>query len=207
MNEEKAYWYEKYRAPSFKKPVYDLWLDKYDDILKTSINSPIIDLGCGFGNDTLYLHERGYEVISCDFSKEALEKVESFIEKPVTKLLDMREDLPFESASAKIVVADLSLHYFSWSETKNIINEIKRVLSTDGFLLARVNSVNDINYGAGQGTVVEENYYCVNGRFKRFFDKAHLEELFAQWEIAYLNEHELNRYKNSKVLWEIVAGK
>jgi hypothetical protein len=49
------------------------------------------------------------------------------------------------------MIADLSLHYFSWDETKKIVNEIKRVLKEDGFLLVRVNSVNDTNYGAGKG--------------------------------------------------------
>mgnify|MGYP000041994864 CR=1 FL=1 len=39
----------------------------------------ILDLGCGIGADTLYLLERGYNVLSCDFSVEALKSIENNI--------------------------------------------------------------------------------------------------------------------------------
>ncbi len=138
MSSQNKYWNELYQHQGNEKPAYDLWLDKYAAILAESKSIPIIDLGCGFGNDTLYLHERGYSVISCDFSREALKRLEYFIDKPVTLLFDMKERLPFENQSAKIVIADLSLHYFSWQETLEIVAEIKRVLKKDGYLLARV---------------------------------------------------------------------
>jgi len=205
MSSQNKYWNELYQHHGNEKPAYDLWLDKYAAILAESKSIPIIDLGCGFGNDTLYLHERGYSVISCDFSREALKRLEYFIDKPVTLLFDMKERLPFENQSAKIVIADLSLHYFSWQETLEIVAEIKRVLKKDGYLLARVNSVKDTNYGAAQGVVIEENYYDVDGKLKRFFNKVQLEELFRAWEVKYINEYEMGRYTNAKILWELAV--
>lgn len=205
MSDQSRYWNELYQAQGSEKPVYDLWLDKYAAILAASKTIPIIDLGCGFGNDTLYLHERGYSVISCDFSSEALKRLDCFIDKPVTQVLDMKQRLPFENQSAKIVIADLSLHYFCWTDTLKIVAEIKRVLGKDGFLLARVNSVKDKNYGANQGIMIEENYYNVDGKLKRFFNKAQLDDLFQTWEVQYSNEYEMGRYKSAKILWEIAA--
>lgn len=201
------YWNEMYFAYGNRKPSYDLWLAKYADILRDSLDIPIIDLGCGFGNDTLYLREQGYQVISCDFSVEALQRLGSFIENPVTKLFDMTKGLPFANESAKIIIADLSLHYFSWQETRNIAADIRRVLQKDGYLLARVNSVRDTNHGAGQGDIIEENFYCIGGRLKRFFNKEQLEELFNKWIFHYCTETTMHRYKNSKVLWEIAVKK
>lgn len=207
MNESNNYWNQLYESRNNQKPVYDLWLDKYAAILSTSDSIPIIDLGCGTGNNTLYLQERNYKVISCDFSKEALKKLDYFIDKPDTRLFDMKEGLPFEDQSAKIIIADLSLHYFRWFETVAIVAEIQRVLMKDGFLLLRVNSVKDTNYGAGQGTLVEENYYCKQSRFKRFFNKAQLDDLFQNWEFHYSSEYEMSRYENTKVLWELALKK
>ncbi|BBB89672.1 MAG TPA: class I SAM-dependent methyltransferase [Methylomusa anaerophila] len=207
MNDQVKHWNELYQSLGDKKPAYDLWLEKYTDILRDSRDMPIIDLGCGFGNDTLYLYERGYQVISCDFSPEALKRLEYFINKPVTKLFDMKEGLPFADETAKIIIADLSLHYFSWMETQKIVTEIRRVLLNGGFLLARVNSVKDINHGVGLGTVIEENYYNVNGSFKRFFDRVQLDELFSAWEVKYIKEYEICRYKKDKILWEIAVKK
>lgn len=207
MNYQKIYWNELYQSRGNKKPVYDLWLDKYEDILTAFPNIPIIDLGCGFGNDTLYLREKGYQVTSCDFSEQALNRLEFFIDKPDTKLFDMKEGLPFAGESVNIIIADLSLHYFSWQETKKIVNEIKRVLKKDGFLLSRVNSVKDSNYGAGQGIIIEENYYDMDGKLKRFFDKKQLDDLFSEWKIIHIDEYEMGRYETSKVLWEIAVRK
>jgi SAM-dependent methyltransferase len=207
MNDQKLYWNKQFLASGNKRVTYDLWLDKYEDILKSSKDTPIIDLGCGLGNDTMYLHERHYKVISCDYSEEALKKLGLFINNPVTKLFDMKNGLPFETESVKVIIADLSLHYFSWAETKKIVNEIKRVLKEDGFLLVRVNSVKDANYGAGKGIMIEKNYYNIDGNLKRFFDKEQLEELFMDWEVKYINEYEMNRYISSKILWEMAVKK
>jgi SAM-dependent methyltransferase len=207
MNDPKLYWNKKYKASLEQKVLYDLWLDKYEDLLNASKDIPIVDLGCGLGNDTLYLDKRGYKIISCDYSEEALKRLGRSIDNPVTKLFNIKNGLPFESESIKIIIADLSLHYFSWIETKKIINEIKRVLTKDGFLLLRVNSVKDTNYGAGQGILLEKNYYNIDGNLKRFFDKEQLEELFIDWEVYYIHEYEMNRYIHSKVLWEMAVKK
>jgi hypothetical protein len=107
----------------------------------------------------------------------------------------------------RVIISDLSLHYFYWSETKNILSEIERVLTYDGIFFCRVNSTKDINYGAGEGTKLEENYYNVNGRLKRFFDRENLNELFKEWEIVNMDECEMTRYKNKKIVWEIAARK
>lgn len=57
------------------KPVYDLWLDEYKNILEENRNNEILDLGSGIGANTLYLIERGYKVLSCDFSNNALRNI------------------------------------------------------------------------------------------------------------------------------------
>lgn len=202
---QKNYWDGVYESYEVKKPQYDLWLDKYEDILKKSKNIPIIDLGCGFGNDTLYLKERGYKVISCDISEEALSRLSNFIENPIVKLFDLRDGLPFERCSARVIISDLSLHYFYWDETLRILKEIGRVLTDNGTLLLRVNSTKDINYGAGKGAELEENYYNVDGRLKRFFDRDRLEDLFKEWKIVHIEEYEMNRYKIKKVVFEVAA--
>ena len=51
----------------------DDWLEKFDDIIMGT-QKPILDLGCGGGNDTLYLISKGKQVISCDQSPSAINK-------------------------------------------------------------------------------------------------------------------------------------
>jgi SAM-dependent methyltransferase len=200
-------WDAIYKNLGHGKPEYDRWLDKYESILQQSRDLPIIDLGCGRGNDTLYLHERGYRVVSCDLSDEALKRLTVFIANPVTKHFDMLNGLPFKKDSAKLIIADLSLHYFPWEGTKRVLKDIGRALVTGGHLLCRVNSVRDTNHGAGQGRRIEKNYFEVQGRLKRFFNSDCLEELFRDWSIENMNETTLYRNGKEKILWELAVRK
>lgn len=201
------YWNDIYSNIKDKKITYDLWLDKHADILKTSKDFPIIDLGCGSGSDTLYLVERGYSVLSCDYSNEALEIVKKFILNSNILRLDITKKLPFEDESVIIIIADLSLHYFDDKITKDIVKEIRRVLKKDGHLIGRVNSINDINYGFGTGEKIEENFYLTDVGYKRFFDKEAIYNYFNDFEIKFCKEEVMNRYGSEKKAFEFVVKK
>ncbi|MEG1058647.1 MAG: phosphotransferase [Clostridia bacterium] len=160
------------------KPVYDLWLEEYEDILTKNKEQEMLDLGCGIGADTLYLLDKGYSVLSCDFSTKALESIKKYIPNSKTMYLDMMKSFPFEDCSYKIIIADLSLHYFDNETTIHIMKEIKRVLKENGVLLARVASVNDFNFGAGLGEQLEKNFYFEGDYTKRFFDEEDVNKYF-----------------------------
>lgn len=205
MDKQLSEWSKIFLNCKNEKPKYDDWLEKYTYILNKSKDIPIIDLGCGFGNDTLYLNERGYKVISCDYCQEAINRLKHFIHEPDTRLFNMIDGLPFDDDSARVIISDLSLHYFSWKDTNNIVKEISRVLDKDGYLACRVNSVRDVNHGAGQGIKLEHNFYDINGKLKRFFEKFDIERLFNGWVFEYLDECEMNRYDELKIAWDFVV--
>ncbi|KAE9072691.1 hypothetical protein PF010_g25386 [Phytophthora fragariae] len=204
---DQEHWNQVYNRLYLDKPVYDLWLDAYEPFLAGAKKDAIIDLGCGYGCDTLYLTERGYRVIACDFSEKALRRIAEHIPEAETKQVDMTAGLPFAGGSAGAVVADLSLHYFAWQDTVNIVNDIDRVLKPRGVLLARFNSVGDVHYGAGLGVELEPNYYEHDERRKRFFDEGDLRRLFADWGIEAVRETDLHRYGKPKRCWELAAVK
>jgi SAM-dependent methyltransferase len=163
------YWNQSHSRPE-KKPKYDDWLDKYKEYL-VSCNEPIIDLGCGLGNNTLYLLERNYRVISCDLSEVALSRLQSFIPTAETRQFDMRVGLPFDDSSVKIVIADLSLHYFSDEDTFKVLEELNRVLEVGGLLICRVNSIKNL--------VDSTSYYLYSGGLlRRYFDEVQIDYFF-----------------------------
>lgn len=207
METQQERWNRIFEDYGAERPVYDDWLDKYGEVFEASKDTPIIDLGCGFGNNTLYLYEQGYRVISCDFAEAALQRLSHFIPNPITRLFDLRSRFPFKDGASKIVVADLCLHYFSEAETMGIIAEIRRILRDGGWLFSRVNSVKDVYYGAGEGTVIESSYYERNGDRKRFFDESSLRAFFSEWKIKALHECEMSRYEKPKIVWELAAQK
>lgn len=188
-------------------PAYDLWLDEYKDILEQNKKNTILDLGCGIGADTLYLLERGYDVLSCDFSNEALKSIRDNIPNSKTLYLDMMKDFPIEDNSYSLIIADLSLHYFDNATTIHIMNEIKRILKQDGTLLARVASVNDFNFGAGVGQELEKNYYFEGDYTKRFFDLEDVNKYFGIIGGVETEETQMTRneaeYSKPKMLYKI----
>ena len=200
------YWNNVHSERFDKKIVYDNWLDKYKSVWENS-KTPILDLGCGAGNDTLYFVEKGYSVVACDYSEVALEKIRKNIESAQTKLVDISQPLPFKDNSFDVVVADLSLHYFDEKTTKTIIEEINRILTPNGSLLARVNSVADINHGAGQGEKIEENFYFVEGYNKRFFTIEDARIFFSIIGDVRIIEADMLRYTKPKKVIEIVVKK
>lgn len=192
-------------------PAYDLWLDNYKSILDDNKNKEILDLGCGIGADTLYLLERGYKVLSCDFSNEALESIKENIPNSRTLYLDMRNVFPFGDNTYSLIIADLSLHYFDNETTIHIMREIKRVLTNNGILLARVASVNDFNFGAGVGELLEKNYYFEGDYTKRFFDIEDVNKYFSMIGAVEAKEAEMIRneeeYSKPKKLYMIRVKK
>ena len=98
-----------------------------------------------------------------------------------------------------IIIADLCLHYFKEKDTFELLNEIRRILTVGGRLIFRVNSVNDVNHGAGQGNEIEHHLYETSDkRLKRFFDEKDIKFFFKDFDIEYLNEEIMTRYKLEK---------
>lgn len=202
----KNYWNETHKKFSSGKIVYDNWLDDYKDVLN-KCKTKVLDLGCGVGNDSLYLTEKGFDVIACDYSDIAIEKINKEFNNVETKIVDISKRLPFEDNSFDLIIADLSLHYFDENTTKNIMREIKRILTPNGYLIARVNSVEDINHGAGQGKKLEENFYYVEGYNKRFFTIQDAVKFFSIIGDTKVKEADMLRYSKPKKVFEILVQK
>ena len=178
------------------------WLGAWEAEI-AACSAPVLDLGCGSGGDTDWLLERGSRVVACDWAESAVAAVRRRYPAVEAALcFDMREGLPFPAGSFGLVVADLSLHYFPWGETREILSDVARVLTPGGALLFRVNAVGDLAYGDGAGEELERHFYrMADGGGKRFFDRQDLEALFAGWRLTRLSEETVPWYGPPKRLW------
>ena len=77
----------------------------------------------------------------------------------------------------------------------------------DGYLIARVNSIYDINHGAGQGEMLEKNYYFVNGYNRRFFDDEDIMKFFSVIGTPTFKYADMLRYEKPKKVIEVVVRK
>ena len=178
------------------------WLPRIRDL---SPRAPVLELGCGGGRDTATLRAAGLGVVAADIARPSLRRAAEKARGAAVVQLDLGEPLPFRMTSFRVVVASLSLHYFSWSRTTRAVDEIARCLRPGGLLLARFNSTKDVNHGAGVGDEIEPRLFRVGTTEKRFFDRADVVALLAGWRIEHLVERTIQRYEQPKVIWEVAA--
>ena len=184
----------------------DPWLDRWLALVgDRAAGHPILELGCGAGRDTEVLVAAGHDVVALDVAPSQVDAARSRAPSAQIYCQDVRDPFPAATAGVRVVVASLSLHYFVWAETSALVERIRELLSPDGLLLCRLNSSNDVHYGAVGHPEIEKGLYLVDGRPKRFFDRAAVEALFAGWRILGLQEQTVQRYERPKVLWEIVV--
>lgn len=89
----------------------------------------ILDLGCGSGRDSLYFIEKGYEVVSADYSEELVKHVTKLLNNKVLQL-DMR-DLDFND-DFDAIWACASILHISRSEIVAVISNCEMALKSDG---------------------------------------------------------------------------
>ena len=170
------------------------WLEPW--VVRVS-NKSVLELGAGDGIDSAYLRRYCHTLVATDLTpNQELEII----------YLDHGKPLPFDESSFDVVIASLTLHYFKWSHTAQIVEEIRRVLQSGGLLVCRVNSVNDDHYGASGYPELEPGLYSVNGQKKRFFTKEDIVTLFhKKWNLEGIEEKRIDRYRHAKMVWEFAA--
>jgi SAM-dependent methyltransferase len=184
----------------------DPWLEKWLGLIqKKSAGGHVLELGCGSGRDTVDLLSAGCEVIAMDISRENLAECALSASGADIIQMDISKPLPFAKDSASVMIASLSLHYFSWDVTLQISSEIKRCIKNGGLLLTRFNSINDRHHGSLSTQEIELNFYNVGTNTKRFFDENSVRLFLQGWDIQFLEENVIDRYKKPKYVWEAMA--
>jgi len=189
----------------------DPWLDPFLDAMR-SAGETALELGCGPGEDAAELIARGFRVVGFDVIRTLIGRAIKNAPGAHFFVADMRSPLPVRSMVADIVVASLSIHYFSWQVTRALLDEVRRVLRPSGLFVFRVNATDDVNFGALQGEEIEPNYYHVppdgrnNRPDKRFFDEPSVRALLTPgWRITHLAHRTISRYDMPKQAWECCA--
>jgi len=186
----------------------DHWLERWRTVLETSREAPILELGCGGGQDARFLTGLGFAVIATDFSEGALDLTRRRAPDARLENVDLTSGLPFPDAAFRVIVASLSLHYFPWRQTLEILDDVRRCLGPYGHLLARFNSTRDPHYSTAEKQEIEETFYLVEGMPKRLFDRKGVDALFEKgWEVVVADERVTRRYGEAKVVWEVAARK
>jgi SAM-dependent methyltransferase len=187
----------------------DPWLERWLPlVVERAGAAPVLELGCGHGDDSAVLAQAGVDLVALDISRDDVEAARMRAPKSRFLVQDVREPFPLAAGSAGVVVASLSLHYFPFAQTQQLVERIRATLLSGGLLLCRLNSSNDHNYGASGHAEIERHYYSVKGQGKYFFDRGDIDRLFATgWRRLGCEERVTHKYGKPKSLWEVVLQK
>lgn len=172
-------WDKRYQSAK-QLPLYDGWLDEFAEEFQAE--KILLEIGIGSGPNLPIYHQLAKDhIYGCDISGTALEFLKIRVPGINLFIQDIRDPFRVADAYFDIIVADLCLHYFNRKTTKNIIDELRRLLIPAGKIFLRVNKVGDSNSCYKHGVEIEPNFFRNSENEKAFYTPEILRSLFAAW--------------------------
>jgi len=101
---------------------------------KKGINSgTFLDIGCGYGRDSIYFNNSGYKVWEIDFAEEGIKLAEDKC-KEIEFTVGNAQSLPYADNSFDICFCNYVIHWLKKEERKSVIAETFRVAKTDSIV-------------------------------------------------------------------------
>ena len=136
----------------------------------------ILDLGTGQGQDAVFFHKLGYEVVGIDYSEQAVASAKAHYPNIKFIKADIANGLPFKDQEFDVVYSHLALHYFDHRTTEKIFKDIHRILKPNGVVATLTNTVEDPELKLNGYIKLETDFYQTpEGIQKRYFSIASIE--------------------------------
>lgn len=144
----------------------------FDQLLRGNIapGMRVLDAGCGYGRNLVYLLQSGFEVFALDGNAEAVEQVQEMAARwqpqlpPENFQAGSLEDMPFPDAAVDVVLCNAVLHFAqSKLHFEAILRELWRVLRPGGLLFCRLGSRIGMEFEP-----IGEGRYLVGGGYAWF---------------------------------------
>jgi len=136
------YWDERYRKGRFE------WGDKQTlvaevarDTMEKGGFKSVLDVGCGYGRDCIYLARAGFDVVGIDVSAEALKLARDWAKGDGLKIDFMHMDITdnsFEGSRFDTVIMFNTFHFMLEKVRERTVSEIYRILREGGVLVEEI---------------------------------------------------------------------
>jgi ubiquinone/menaquinone biosynthesis C-methylase UbiE len=149
-------------ADEFFEDTVDLpFIDMLVDVLPEQ--AKVLDLGCGPGQFSKYLAEKGFQVDAIDVSDEMLAIAKTKVVGISFKKMDMRS-LKFAGGTFDGVLAAYSIIHIPTAELPDVLDEIKRVLKPQGkvlFIVQRGEADQIMDEPLAEGEKIFMNFFTI----------------------------------------------
>ena len=188
-----GYWDQLYREnpQSFGTDPTPFAVECGELLVERGVEMMVLDLGCGYGRDSVLLAQYDLEVMSLDASEVGIGLLQDRVAgTPLVTMInpvwnDVLHDVPVSDDFFSAVYSWNFLNQdFSDAETDFILEEIYRTLLPGGFVMLGIRSTNDPLYGRGEE--LEPGYFRFEGRERRFWSPDYAEAKLADYAIERL---------------------
>jgi len=179
-------------APTLREQFGQIDIYLFDQLLKGRISPGmrIIDTGCGFGRNLVYLLREGYEVRAVDSDAEAVDAVRTLARVLAPELpesnfrVETVEGMSFEEGSADVVISNTVLHFArDDAHFESMLDGSWRVLKAGGLFFCRLGST--IGMESQVQRICGRRYRSPDGSERYLVDEAllarHTDRLGAEW--------------------------
>jgi SAM-dependent methyltransferase len=155
----------------------------------------MLELGAGYGRDTLFFARRGFQVTALDYAEEGLARLRADAEaasvpdRVQIQRHDVRTPLPFPDQHFDACYSHMLLCMaLTTDELVWLVGEVRRVLRPGGLHIYTVRTTQDPHYG--KGISHGDGMYETGGFIVHFFDRALVEQLAAGDDLLDITEFE-----------------
>lgn len=168
-----------------------------------------LDFGCGVGRNLLFMNKLGLESYGIEISKQAVERANNKLFKEGYEARAQVYDgkkIPFDDDFFDFIISFGVLDHILFSEAKELMEELKRVLKDDGQMLLVIHSYFDSHFGRGEK--IDENTFIINfgkveiGLPQHYFTEKEVKEVIKGFELERISLHE-DRILDTKLLYMI----
>lgn len=169
---------ERYDKNDADQPYIDRLLDQLPE------NGSVLDIGCGNGNYTKYIEDKGFRYEGIDISEEMLNIAKKNNPHSTFKNMDMQK-LDYEDATFDGILSVYSLIHIPSAEIVETVKGFNRVLTSGGRMLLIVQK------GEGE-QMVDEPLQEKDKLFVNFFPKMQLQRYIqdAGFQVTYVDERD-----------------
>jgi ubiquinone/menaquinone biosynthesis C-methylase UbiE len=164
----------------------------------------ILDVGCGPGNYTKCMMEKGFVVEGIDLSKGMIKVARKMVPKGIFKIMDMRQ-LHYSAQTFDGLCAAYSLYHIASDQALDVLREFHRVLKPDGIMILM------LQQGKGEG-IIPEPFDEKEKMFFKYYQKNEIKKLLkaTNFEVMYEAERKSRgelELKQKKLFISLLQGK
>lgn len=143
-------------------------------------NSNILDLGCGQGDDSLFLAKNNFSVTAIDSSDVAIHQIKT--KKDEFGLNNLKlicgdiQDFNVEKDRYQVIICRNILNFLGKDEAINTIKNLQNNIQKEGYIIVEVFTKNDPSF-------------LSDNKFTSYFEEQELLSIFSNYKIIYYLEN------------------